>query len=106
MKPPDALKALSPDALGALESAGMSRRNFIKGSGALIISFSMGGMAARLGAAWDTLKSATGGGANSEPVHQLRVATRRAYETFSLIGPNFIGDRKRSPGRAIITTNR
>ena len=50
MKPPDALKALSPDALGALESAGMSRRNFIKGSGALIISFSMGGMAARLAA--------------------------------------------------------
>ena len=51
MKPLDTLKAMSPDALGALESAGISRRKFIKGSGALIISFSMGGLASPPGAA-------------------------------------------------------
>src|SRR5881296_366619 len=51
VKPLDTLKAMSPDALGALESAGISRRKFIKGSGALIISFSMGGLASPLGAA-------------------------------------------------------
>src|SRR5213593_4217080 len=51
VKPLDTLKAMSPDALGALESAGISRRKFIKGSGALIISFSMGGLASPPGAA-------------------------------------------------------
>src|SRR5436190_1136019 len=51
VKPLDTLKAMSPDALGALESAGISRRNFIKGSGALIITFSMGGLASPPGAA-------------------------------------------------------
>src|SRR5213083_1982357 len=51
VKPLDTLKAMSPDALGALESAGISRRKFIKGSGALIITFSMGGLASPPGAA-------------------------------------------------------
>src|SRR5439155_20486267 len=51
MNPLDTLEAMSPDAADALESAGISRRNFIKGSGALIISFSMGGLASPLSAA-------------------------------------------------------
>jgi CO/xanthine dehydrogenase Mo-binding subunit len=51
MKPLDTPKTMSPDALGALESAGISRRDFIKGSGALIIGYSMGTLAPRLGAA-------------------------------------------------------
>src|SRR5881296_879795 len=51
MKLLDTSKTLRPDALGALSSAGISRRDFIKGSGALIIGFSMGGLAPRLGAA-------------------------------------------------------
>jgi CO/xanthine dehydrogenase Mo-binding subunit len=50
MKPLDTLKALTPDALAALEKAGMSRRKFIKGSGALIVGFGVarltGGLAA------------------------------------------------------------
>ncbi|PYS54235.1 MAG: hypothetical protein DMG13_09210 [Acidobacteria bacterium] len=50
MKPLYMLKALTPDASAALEKAGISRRNFIKGSGALIVGFGMarltGGLAA------------------------------------------------------------
>ena len=44
MKPLDALKALTPDAASAI-----SRRNFMKGSGALIVGFHMAGLAGRLG---------------------------------------------------------
>jgi nicotinate dehydrogenase subunit B len=44
----DALKRLTPDALAALEKAGMSRRQFIKRSGALIVGFSMAGLTTRL----------------------------------------------------------
>src|SRR5438093_9952428 len=44
MKPLDALKALTPDAAAAI-----SRRNFMKGSGALIVGFHMAGLAGRLG---------------------------------------------------------
>ena len=36
--------ALAPDALGALERAGFSRRSFLKGAGALIVTFSASGM--------------------------------------------------------------
>ena len=43
----DTLKALTPEALDALERAGLSRRQFIKGSGALIVGFSMSGPPAR-----------------------------------------------------------
>ena len=50
MKPLDTLKALTPDARAALEKAGMSRRNFMKGTGALIVGFGVarltGGLAA------------------------------------------------------------
>jgi nicotinate dehydrogenase subunit B len=48
MKPLDTLKELTPEALAALEKTGMSRRNFMKGSGALIVGFSMAGLEARL----------------------------------------------------------
>ena len=40
--------ALTPDALAALKSAGFSRRVFLKGSGALIVSFSVGGLSKNL----------------------------------------------------------
>jgi len=50
MKPLDTLKALTPDARAALEKAGMSRRNFMKETGALIVGFGVarltGGLAA------------------------------------------------------------
>jgi len=36
--------ALAPDALAALRNAGFSRRSFLRGAGALIVSFSAGGM--------------------------------------------------------------
>ena len=39
MKPLDTLKALTPDALSALEKTGISRRQFMKGAGALIVGF-------------------------------------------------------------------
>jgi len=39
-----AVPALAPDALAALRNAGFSRRVFLKGAGALIVSFSAGGM--------------------------------------------------------------
>ena len=39
MKPLDALKALTPDALSALEKTGISRRQFMQGAGALIVGF-------------------------------------------------------------------
>jgi CO/xanthine dehydrogenase Mo-binding subunit len=39
---------MTPDALEALERAGFSRRNFLKGAGALIVSFSMAGVAQKL----------------------------------------------------------
>jgi CO/xanthine dehydrogenase Mo-binding subunit len=40
---------LTPDASDALERAGFSRRRFLKGSGALIVGFSMAGVAGRFG---------------------------------------------------------
>jgi len=39
---------MTPDALAALEKAGFSRRNFLKGTGALIVGFSMTGVAEKL----------------------------------------------------------
>ena len=45
MTPP----AMTPDASAALARAGFSRRAFLKGSGALIVGFSVAGAAARLG---------------------------------------------------------
>ena len=41
--------SLTTDALSALESAGFSRRDFLKGSGALIVSFGVAGLAGKLG---------------------------------------------------------
>jgi nicotinate dehydrogenase subunit B len=49
MKPKGVLKELTPSAIAALESAGLSRRKFMQGSGALIVGFSMAGFAERLG---------------------------------------------------------
>ena len=40
---------MTPDAAAALDRAGFSRRSFLKGSGALIVGFSMAGVAGRLG---------------------------------------------------------
>src|SRR3989442_154769 len=48
-KPTDE-RTIRPDALAALEKAGFSRRDFLKGAGALIVSFSMAGEAQKLGA--------------------------------------------------------
>jgi CO/xanthine dehydrogenase Mo-binding subunit len=45
----NALKALAPEAAAALDRAGVSRRDFMKGSGALIVGFSIAGVASRLG---------------------------------------------------------
>jgi nicotinate dehydrogenase subunit B len=42
--------AMSQDAMVALERAGLSRRTFMKGTGALIVGFSMGGALRTLGA--------------------------------------------------------
>src|SRR5262249_13580270 len=38
------LKSLTQDARGALEKTGMSRRDFIRGSGALVVAFSIAGL--------------------------------------------------------------
>jgi nicotinate dehydrogenase subunit B len=55
MRPADALRTLpasmTPDACAALESAGLSRRRFIKGSGALIVGFSVARLTNGLGTA-------------------------------------------------------
>jgi nicotinate dehydrogenase subunit B len=48
MKPFDFSKELTPDAIVALEKTGMSRRQFIARSGALIVGFSMAGLTSRL----------------------------------------------------------
>ena len=40
---------LTPDAAAALERAGLSRRGFLKGSGALVVGFSIAGVAGRFG---------------------------------------------------------
>jgi nicotinate dehydrogenase subunit B len=41
---------LTPDALAALERAGFSRRGFLKGAGALIVTFSTAGLVKKVGA--------------------------------------------------------
>lgn len=51
MKTPKTLKTLTPDALTALKNVALSRRDFIKGSGALIVGFSMAGGTALWGTA-------------------------------------------------------
>lgn len=48
MNPLDTLKTLTPEALDALERTGISRRQFIKRSGTLIVGFGMVDVAARL----------------------------------------------------------
>src|SRR5262245_55209038 len=49
MKPLQSLKALTPDALSALEKTGISRRNFLKGSSVLIVGFTTAALATRMG---------------------------------------------------------
>ena len=44
MKPLDVPKEFTPDAFAALEKTGISRRQFIAKSGALIVGFSMAGL--------------------------------------------------------------
>ena len=41
----------TPEARAALKSAGLSRRRFLKGGGALVVGFSAAGLASRLGLA-------------------------------------------------------
>jgi CO/xanthine dehydrogenase Mo-binding subunit len=41
-------RTMTPDALAALEKAGFSRRSFLKGAGAMIVSFSVAGVADKL----------------------------------------------------------
>lgn len=42
-------RTMTPDALAALERSGLSRRNFLKGAGVLIVSFSVSGRAGNSG---------------------------------------------------------
>ena len=49
MRPPIALEALTRDAVDALESAGVSRRDFLKRSGAILVGFSMAATTPRQG---------------------------------------------------------
>ena len=49
MRPEETLKALTPDAFAALGRRGMSRRGFIKGSGRMIVGFSVARLASRVG---------------------------------------------------------
>ena len=59
--------ALAPDALAALDRAGFSRRRFLKGAGALIVTFSAGGIT---GAAFGQARGGAGqgrGGAAPDP---------------------------------------
>jgi CO/xanthine dehydrogenase Mo-binding subunit len=60
--------SLTMDALGALESAGFSRRDFLKGSGALIVSFGVAELAGKLG---KTLGSASAQGLDGAGSVQL-----------------------------------
>lgn len=52
---------MTPDARAALERAGFSRRDFLKGAGVMVVTFSMAGVAGKLGAQ------------NSAPVDALEV---------------------------------
>ncbi len=49
MRPEETLKALTPDAFAALKRTGISRRGFIKGSGTVIVGFSVARLASRVG---------------------------------------------------------
>ena len=60
MKPPRSLKDMAPDALAALDGTGMSRRMFLKGSGVLIVGFSMAGRTPRLAATSSARPTAQG----------------------------------------------
>jgi nicotinate dehydrogenase subunit B len=66
MKTLDTLKALTPEALEALERTGVSRRQFIRGSGALIIGFSMAGLPARSRPAQTSVAQRLDGAGNNQ----------------------------------------
>ena len=61
-------QAMTPDALAALTTAGFSRRAFLKGSGALIVSFSAAGLAGKL---VEKLETAFAQGFNGQGSPQL-----------------------------------
>ena len=50
---------MTPDAAAALERAGFTRRGFLKGSGALVVGFSIAGVAERIGIAPDEAAAQT-----------------------------------------------
>src|SRR6202022_4009687 len=61
--------AMTPEAQASLDRAGFSRRDFLKRSGALIISFSMGGLGAELSSAYAQVFR--GASAGAPPADQL-----------------------------------
>jgi nicotinate dehydrogenase subunit B len=61
--------AMTPDAQTALDRAGFSRRDFLKGSGALIIGFSVWGLGVELGTGYAQVFR--GASAGSPPADQL-----------------------------------
>lgn len=66
MKPLDTFKALTPDALAALEESGISRRGFLKRSGVLVVGFSSGLLASRLGAPGSAAAQRLDGAGNNQ----------------------------------------
>jgi nicotinate dehydrogenase subunit B len=58
--------SLTPDAVAALRRAGLSRRHFLKGTGALVVTFSMGMLETAYGQG-----ALEGGGAGSPPANEL-----------------------------------
>ena len=48
MRPSEIFRALTPDALRALEQTGLSRREFMKSSGVMIVGFGTMGLTAHL----------------------------------------------------------
>jgi hypothetical protein len=64
---PDWLSPLTPEARNALERAGISRRVFLQGTGALVVSFSLMGKAAMAGAQRFGVRSTPG----APPADQL-----------------------------------
>ena len=67
--------AMTPEAIGALQRAGLSRRTLLKGCGALIVSFSAAELAGQLGLSAPVASAQFGQGANTQLDSWIAIAT-------------------------------
>ena len=75
MKPLDVPKEFTPDAFAALEKTGISRRQFIARSGALIVGFSMAGLTTGLMAPGSAHAQRLDGAGDDQPENQRKRPT-------------------------------